>query len=389
MLCTTCYDWGVDDTHALITLWVEPCEDISRTVKVSVNAMSAGTLEESNFACSDLTADGTAFAGVLRIDENNLHASFLCLVGEEVTELVETPTTQKPIESSTLALFSYPFKVLQRNHAACGESLNNLLGDLVVDITHKQSLPSADTLQVSFSRRSAFALKSTPQSLHLVKGVGYSLKEHIIACDCEVVYAEVNTDVVNRTIRNSLTDINLFGNNHVQPQTTFIIPTQLSTLNIPSEIFGVVVGECEVVLLASVEGRQTTNLLGKVDSVTLSTGVSDAQILTKDRLRPFEAHSGFDSTDSLADTGNRQISGEFSIRTDVFVDEVMQPETVTFLVLPRDIDNQVACDSELPQSINECDIIGQPKFQRPIHNTSCDFEYKNKEGGDSRNSSTQ
>ena len=360
----SCYDWGVDETQRTITRWVDSSEDISRTIQIRINTVAAATLEEPNLACSNLTADGTAFASVLRIDENNLHASFLCLVGKELTELVETPTTQKPVEFPTLTLFPNTFKVLQPDNASCGKTLNNQFGDSVVHITHKQSLPSADTLQMSLSRRSAFALKRTPKSTHLVESVGYTLKEHIVACDCEVVYSKVDANVVNRTTRSSLISNILFGDNHVQPQTTFIIPTQLSTTNTPIEVFGVVGGESECVLLATCECGKATNSFFEFDPITSSI-VSDTSKF-EFGLTALEGNSGFDGLTGLGYCGNNQLGRQLTGCSNVFVDDVVYSETIA-LNLPTLLYNLLADLSVLREGIVQLLSVLKPYLYCPVH----------------------
>jgi hypothetical protein len=326
--------------------------------------VSTGTLEEPNLARSNLTADGTAFAGVLRINENNLHASLLCLVGEELPELVETPTTKKPVEFPTLTLFPNAFKVFQPDNASCGKTPDNQFGDSVIHITHKKPLPPAHPLEVTLRRLRAFALERTPKSLHLVESVGYTLKEHIVARDCEIVYSKVDANVVNRTTRSSLTSNNLFGDNHIQPQTSLKIPTQLSTTNLPIEVFYVVGGKSELVLLATCERSKATNSFFEFDPITTSIVSNTSKF--EFGLTALESNSRLDRLTGPGYCGNNQLSRQLTGCPDVFVDDMVYAETVT-LNLPTLVYNLLADLSVLREGIVQLLSALKSYLYCPVH----------------------
>jgi len=384
MLNTNCYDWGVDNTHTLITRWVEPCENVSRTVKVSVNAVSAGALEESSFACSHLTADGTGLAGVLRLDENNRNVLFLRFVGQKHSELIEAPVAQESVELLPSAFVPYAFKVFHTNTASFGHFSDNLFCDSVVHIPHIKPLPSAEDFQMPLSGLCAFALERTSKSPHLAKNVGHSLIEASITGDCEVVYSKVDASIVDRTTRSSH-GISLLGNNHVKPQAILIITDEFSTHSLPLNITQVVVGQTEGCFEPAFDGGYATGSFLEFNRVALVAGISNATMLFENRF----IDGSFDCSANLSDTSNSQVGCEGAVLPNILVDQVMKPKTILLLMLPSNFGDGVSCSAELFESIIQNLFIRQPKSDCPIHNHLLQqTSIKTNKGGVSRNSPT-
>lgn len=312
----------VDNSPKLITQWVESRKDIPCCIEVSRKAVPTIAFEEPFISSSSLSTGITGLTGVFRIYKNNIYSSFLCFVGEELTELVETPIAQQSIESPTFSLFSYSFQVLQHDCTPCGESIDNLFGNCVVDLPHKPYLLTRKTFEVSSGRASVFTLKSTLQLPHFAKGVVYSLKKSAIACDCKVVYSEVDTNVVNRTCRTSK-GINLFRDNYVQPHTTFEIANQFPTTNLPIKIFGVVIGECERILLTPFKGKKTTLSFFEFNPKTSSI-ISNGKKFLERRL----GVGFFECLTNLCDTGHNQLSRKFTGFSDSVIDYVVKFKAV-------------------------------------------------------------
>ena len=365
----------MDGSPELITQWGEFGENISRTIQIAIDTVSAGAFEEPFFTCSNLSADGTRFTGVLRVDENNLNSSFLGFVGEEFSKLVETPATKQPIKSPTFSLFSYSFKVFHNNRTTCGESLNNLLTDSVVHIKHIKPLPSANLLQMSFCGLCAFALEGTPKPQHFVKGHTYSLKESVVAGNCEVVYSEVNAEVVNRTVRNSLLNTSLFRDNHMQPQTTLIIAYQITTTNLPIEVLPIIVWENKRILSSTFERGETANTILESNPITTS--------IVPDTENRFELGFGlglFKSLTDLRNTGNNQLRRQGTRLTNRLIHDMVQLKTIISNI-PAHVNNLVSNLRILPTSIYENTVLRQPNLNRPIHTNTMDSNLKRRNYG--------
>lgn len=381
-----CYDWAIDDAQTLSARWVEPCEDVPRTVQVTVKAMPARAGEVPSRALADSPAGGAGLAGVSRVHEHDFHAPLLGFVRQELAELEESPSVQKPVEPSSSTVFSDSREVFQRDDAACVESSDNLLCDQVIHFPHKEPLPPANPPEMAFRGLRAFRLEATPQSLHPVEDLGYSLKELVVAGDCQVVHSEVDADVVNRTDRISLTGGGLSGDDHMQPQATFKISDQLRAHHHPAHIASVVRGECEGVFASAVDGREAANAIAEPNPIAFATRVTDAQILSELGFATVQGERGFDGSSNFADARYRQVGGESSALADVFVDEPMQSEAVALFALPGDRSNLVGCRRVLAERVHERGVIGQPDFQRPVHdNLSNDTSIKTK-GGERCNS---
>lgn len=364
----------MDGSPELITPWGEFGENIPRTIQIAIDTVSAGAFEESFFTCSNLSADRTRFTGILRVDENNLNSSFLGFVGEEFSKLVETPTTKQPIKSPTFSLFPYSFKVFHNNRTTCGESLNNLLTDSVVHIKHIKPLPSANLLQMSFSRLCAFALEGTPKPLHFVKGHTYALKESVVAGNYEVVYSEVNAEVVNRTVRNSLLNTNLFRDNHMQPHATLIITYQITTTNLPIQILPIILWENERKLSPTFERSETANTLLESNPITTSIIPN-----TKDWFELGFNLRLLKSLTDLRNTGNNQLRTQRTRLTNRLIHYMVQLKTIISNI-PTNINNLISNLRILPTSIYENTVLRQPNLNRPIH-TNTMYQTNIKEEG--------
>ena len=96
-----------------------------------------------------------ALAGVVRINRNHTHAHALCLVGNELAQLAETPiaVSRSLVCVPNLYPFAHALQLRQGNPASGAfRSPNQPLADLVIDVFLKPLLAAAQLLQATFGR---------------------------------------------------------------------------------------------------------------------------------------------------------------------------------------------------------------------------------------------
>jgi len=257
MLNARCYDWLIDGQPAqrgFAELGDVPC-----SVQVSVKAeptLPARKEAAVSVASFSVSADTTFLACVPGVNEDNTLSKGFRFIAEELLELPVTPTAEEFVESPTVGLFPFDLQLLQ-NEGVCVR-FNKPLTQTVVHIPHKPFLSPAETLQVSLSGTSAFALQACLQPLDASFDVPElsAVEELIRTGDDGIDYATVNPQHLLR-----LLDLRgfVFGV-HVQEQAA-VLHTQRGCRDSPISVSLKIVWHLDWNLYPTTQGRQGNDSL--------------------------------------------------------------------------------------------------------------------------------
>jgi len=238
---------------------------------MGTNKISMGTRTKLSTVRADL-------ACVVRLNlfyNDAFHAGF---VGDEALQLIEAPVANPIINYLSSVLFSYSFEVFQNNLATV-EIGDNIFADVVINPSHVTSFSSRDFLEQSLGTSSAFSLELSSEifefSLCLLHNT--AIKEPCVACDCEVVYSEVNAQ--NDTLRATvlLNGINLFRESENKKASVLPINSEKALTDFPVKIFLIAGGNVELELLSSFKQSQNQDISFEIS--TAREVVSDTCLL--------------------------------------------------------------------------------------------------------------
>jgi len=227
---------------------------------MGTNKISMGTRTKLSTARADL-------ACVVRLNLFYNDAFHVGFISDETLQLVEAPVANPIIHHSPSSFIPYSFEVFQNNLSTI-KTFDDAFADVVINPSHITSFPSTKLFQQSLSRPCAFGLKLSPEifefSLCLLHNT--AIKEPCSACDCEVVYSEVNAQ--NDTLRATvlLNGINLFRESKNEKASAFSINPENAFTDFPVKIFLIAGGDVELKLLSSFKQSQNQDVAFEVST---------------------------------------------------------------------------------------------------------------------------
>lgn len=172
----------------------------------------------------------TSLGRISSVHEDNMDASSLGFVPDELLELEEGPVMQlSTLLSSGLDPLSNVRQVLHCNSAAREHRINQKLRCPVIHIKLKPFFPTAKFFEVSFCRSAAFSLKFSLESKSLSGMLSdmLSVKEPVITGDCNTIYADINPD---HFVDRGDNDIGQ-GDNQVYPESAIRVKDQITAVD--------------------------------------------------------------------------------------------------------------------------------------------------------------
>jgi hypothetical protein len=221
---------------------------------------------------------GADLAGVVRLNLFHNDAFHVGFVGDEALQLEERPVANPIIHHSPSSFIPYSFEVFQNNLSTI-KTFDDAFADVVINPSHITSFSSRDFLKQSLAGTSAFSLELSPEifefSLCLLHNT--AIKEPCVACDCEVVYSEV--DAQNDTLRATvlLNGINFFRECKDEKASVLPVNSENALADFPVEIFFVAGGNVELELLPILEQPQNQDISFEIS--TAGKVVSDTCLL--------------------------------------------------------------------------------------------------------------
>jgi hypothetical protein len=217
---------------------------------MGTNKISIGTRTQ-------VSALGTDLRSIVRLNLFHNDAFHVGFVLDKALQLKEAPVTNPIIHSLSSVLFPDSFEVFHNNLVSL-EVGNNVFAYVVINPSHITSFSSRDFFKQSLAGTSAFSLELSPEIFESSFGLLHNttIKEPCVACDCEVVYSEVNTQ--NDTLRATvlLNGINLFRESENEKASAFSINPENALADFPVEIFFVAGRNAELELLTGFEQSQ-------------------------------------------------------------------------------------------------------------------------------------
>jgi hypothetical protein len=208
----------------------------------------------------------------------------------------------------------------------------------VINPSHITSFSSRDFLKQSLAGTSAFSLELSPQEFKSSFGLlnNTTIKEPCVACDCEVIYSEVNTQ--NDTLRATvlLNGINLFRESENEKAYAFSINPENALRYFPVEIFFVAGRNVELELLTCFEQPQDKNIAFEVS--TAGKVVSDGSLFDNWFVFSFLDHSA-----SLTYASNSEL--RWQGLPEMLIDERMEFNIIPNLPAPSIIDAELQSPS--------------------------------------------
>ena len=154
----------------------------------------------------NMAANRTLLRSVSGIDRNDLLTKFLGLIPDKLFQFKERPVVQFPIELSTATFLNADFTEIFK--CECGEiGVDNLLRDLMINISHKPSFSTGQFPEFPGSGSSAFGLQISTQFSVLRSNFlnRFGIKKPVIRTDCNVDNTPVNSE--NGLFRNEFRSI--------------------------------------------------------------------------------------------------------------------------------------------------------------------------------------
>ena len=295
-----------------------------------------GTRKTTKGTSTNLSTSMADLGSVIRLNPNNFDTSSFGFVLDKALQLVETPITNPIIQSLASSLFSYSFEVFHYDLVSF-EVGNYVFAYVVVNPSHVTCFSAANFFQQSLGGSSAFGLKSRTQVFEFPLDLlnFRRVVEFAVACDCEVVYSEVNSE--NRSMRSIVHSFDLFGEREQKETSAFSVNTQETLTNFPiGEVFFVTFRNCDVEFLSVFEQSQTQNIIIERSR----TG----KVVT-DRSSPYLWFGfGFlDYTTSLLDTSYGELCRQSL--SDVCVNNGVKFDIIPYLVFPSNVNAALQADS--------------------------------------------
>ena len=191
----TRYNWLVDGqpTQNRYTI----LGDVTGSIEVSMEFKPTFTTEKRGtltITFVNMAANRTLLRSVSSIDGNNLLTKILGLIPDKLFQFVERPVVEFPIELSTSTFLNTDlrqvFKCEYREW-----SLNNLLRDAVVNISHKPSFSTRQLPEFADAGTSAFGLEFGSEMGVITTCILHSpgIKKRVIRTDCNVDNTPINS----------------------------------------------------------------------------------------------------------------------------------------------------------------------------------------------------
>ncbi len=290
-----------------------------------------GTTKTTKGARTQLPTSMADLGSITRLYPNYFNAFSLGFVLDETLKLVETPVANPVVHSLSFSLFSYPFEVFHNDFVSIKVG-NDVLADVVVSPSHKPFFSSRELLEKPLARMSAFSLEFVTQVFELpldLFNFGRIIKP-VVACDCEIVYSEVNAE--NNIMRSVVSDINLSGEREQEKSPAFSVHSQKAFFEFPTEIFFITLRDVKDKILSLLEQPQREDI---------SFGFSTSWEIIPDRsmINNWFSFSLLDYSTSLFDTSNRELCWEGFPQS--LVNKGMKSDIVIDSLLPSSIDTDL------------------------------------------------
>src|SRR3989344_3561108 len=305
------------------------------------------------------SAVGTGLGSMVGIDFDNSFSINNPFIFNKSLELKEAPIMQP--ESLLLSDFSIsnPLDIFHYNNSLF--TINNLFADVVVNPSHQTVFSSRDFLQKSFTRKSAFRLEFSPQTLeHKFFSFNlFAVKKLFVGSNCDIVDSNINS---KKSVKKFWSD-DVFGQNNMQKQ-SFII-NQISTTRLQIKILPVIFWNFYRNFYSSINSAKTNIISFFIVFKTKRTGIiSDCKMLFKNRLSSWLGFKNFSSF--ISATANK-LCRKFSFLSDFIVSQVMKLSFIVCLNIPSKINNFVSRIRILLHSFYKGFIIWNLNFYDGFH----------------------
>jgi len=307
---------------------------------MGTNKISTGTRTEQS-------ASGADLARVVRLDLLNYDAFHVGFVGYEALQLIEAPVANPIVNSLSSVLFSYSFEVFQNNLSTI-KVFDDVFADVMINPSHITSFSSANPSKKTLGGASAFTLELSSEILEFSLCLLHNttIKEPCSACDCEVVYSEVNAQ--NDTLRATvlLNGINLFRESENEKASVLPINPENALADFPVKIIFVASRNFELELLPVLEQSQNQD-------ITFEIGTPWEVVFDRSLLDDWLSLCLLNHSTSLTDAGNCELSRQRLPK--MLIDKRMKLNIIPNAFFPSFINTEL---QSLSISLDSLDYFG-------------------------------
>lgn len=323
-----CYRSQNTIRHAVVFSKVKTC------IQISIERITTmGTLKKTFGTRTNLSALGTDFGSMIRTDLDYFDAFPFSFVSNKLLKLIEAPSVQPKVESSSFSHLSYSFKILQ-NNSSCIGIIYNLFAYHMVTISHEPFLSARHLLEKSFGRPCAFGLKFTTQS-PIFDSFEFNLscvEELSITCHSNIIYSDINA-------KNSIMDVrayglDIFGKTEQEKTSVLLVNPQQTFTHLPLfEIFSIAIWDFNREFLPSFNSCQTQDIV--------FDGSRTIEIIShNDMFYYWFCFSSLDKTTSLFNTSYSKLTLQSSF-TQGFIYKRLKLNMILNFSFPRLIDTEL------------------------------------------------
>lgn len=320
---------------------------------------------------SNVTTTRATLRTVSGIYKDNPDASGLSLVLNELLELEERPVVQfAALLPTGLDSLSNIRQILHCNGAARREGFNQALADSMVLVKLKPFFSSAEFLEVSFCRSTAFSLKLSfePKRLPRVLFDMLSVKEFIVAGDRNTI----DTDIDANHFTGGSNDYVGQGDDQVHPEGAIRIEDQITAVDAGRlvqerpEVFGQREGDIE----PPAGGREADLTVVKEDpagAIVIANGLGTVCLGARDLLALLPAgEGGLNSLAGFLPGGDHQLGRKgWMYGPKVEIGFVVEGDAVDNLQFPSNTGNCIEAGRIMPDGIQQdifLSVVGE-KFK--------------------------
>lgn len=313
-----------------------------------------GTNKKTRRTGTERTASTTSLRSQVRIDFYHVDSSLQRFVADEFMQLVEAPAVKPEVHLSASMHLPDAFEVF-KDDGSCLAVVNYGFADDMVPVSLETSLPARNLLEEFLCGASAFALEPCSQTLEL-ESVFFdftSTKELFSAGDCDVVYADVNTQLKSVRIR---LDVDISGKQNMQKHLA-LVTKDSSCLSRPVKILPVVLWNFDWNGDSSFRSRE-------LNFVSVESECSFVEVERHEFLEgwlDFEL-GGFECLRSNSVSVDDELAWQVELSSCVSIAEMVQPIPVVDFGSEAPVSNIVNSSAVFVHHINKQSIVWNFEF---------------------------
>lgn len=276
-----------------------------------------------------IMADTTFLRGIGGINIDYPATFSSGFVFDKALELPETPPMNPLVISCG---FPNVTDVFHHDNASIRNAINYSFAYVMVSPSHELSPSTRKLFEVSFGRFCAFSLEFANQSFMLnPETFDLFSKKDFVACDCELVYSDI--DAKNSILDVRDFDIDIFGECEKEEALTFLVNLEKALSNIPRKVLFITIRDGERYLYPSFDSAYAQNII-------FETCTTRKIVSHRTSINNRFAFSLLDHTTSLLNTSNSELALQTNT-SEMLIGERMKLDIIPNFEFPSIIDTEL------------------------------------------------